>query len=292
MEWWSGRGGDGDGGRPLAEQLAEKARSAQHARTNTPPPTHTYIQHTYKHTRRYLFLIAPSAVLALLTTHKYTPLEVLWTFSIFLEAVAIMPQLVLLQRTNNIDNLTGNYVALLGSYRGLYIVNWVYRFFTERHYRQWVGESVMRGGGEGKADERGAQRGGGMPNPPPTVRTSLNNTKLPLKHQPTKRPPTKRRNQTPQPNALPTKQRPPKHTKQTTQSGCAASCRPRSTPTSSTTTTARGPTTSASRCRLSVDGERRRRCGGSAVAPARRRKTTRALKSARAQLAAERESVV
>lgn len=41
-------------------------------------------------------------------------LQVLWTFSIYLEAVAIMPQLVLLQRTQNIDNLTGNYVFLLG----------------------------------------------------------------------------------------------------------------------------------------------------------------------------------
>lgn len=40
--------------------------------------------------------------------------QVLWTFSIYLEAVAILPQLVLLQRTNNIDNLTGNYVFLLG----------------------------------------------------------------------------------------------------------------------------------------------------------------------------------
>ena len=41
-------------------------------------------------------------------------LQVLWTFSIYLEAVAILPQLVLLQRTQNIDNLTGNYVFLLG----------------------------------------------------------------------------------------------------------------------------------------------------------------------------------
>ena len=38
----------------------------------------------------------------------------IWTFSIYLEAVAILPQLVLLQRTQNIDNLTGNYVFLLG----------------------------------------------------------------------------------------------------------------------------------------------------------------------------------
>ena len=40
--------------------------------------------------------------------------KVLWTFSIYLEAVAILPQLVLLQRSRNIDNLTGNYVFLLG----------------------------------------------------------------------------------------------------------------------------------------------------------------------------------
>ncbi len=42
------------------------------------------------------------------------PTQVLWTFSIYLEAVAILPQLVLMQRTQNIDNLTANYVALLG----------------------------------------------------------------------------------------------------------------------------------------------------------------------------------
>jgi predicted LPLAT superfamily acyltransferase len=53
-----------------------------------------------------------------------TCLQVLWTFSIYLEAVAILPQLILLQRTQNIDNLTGNYVALLGSYRAFYILNW------------------------------------------------------------------------------------------------------------------------------------------------------------------------
>lgn len=40
--------------------------------------------------------------------------QVMWTFSIYLEAVAILPQLVLLQRTRNIDNLTGQYVFLLG----------------------------------------------------------------------------------------------------------------------------------------------------------------------------------
>ncbi len=40
--------------------------------------------------------------------------QMLWTFSIYLESVAILPQLVMLQRGQNIDNLTGNYVFLLG----------------------------------------------------------------------------------------------------------------------------------------------------------------------------------
>lgn len=50
----------------------------------------------------------------MLTSPGSTSLQVLWTFSIYLEAVAILPQLVLMQRTQNIDNLTANYVALLG----------------------------------------------------------------------------------------------------------------------------------------------------------------------------------
>jgi hypothetical protein len=151
-------------------------------------------------------------------------LQVTWTFSLYLEAVAILPQLVLLQRTRNIDNLTGQYVFLLGyfllhnlcsfylrsiryfcmlqwefflpqfwilitimlpyvnvvslfiflvllgklstfitscsayllhfktpvnlvtliccsAYRALYILNWVYRYFTEPHYVHWISMS-------------------------------------------------------------------------------------------------------------------------------------------------------
>lgn len=66
-------------------------------------------------------------------------MQILWTASLYLEAVAIFPQLTLLQKTQNIDNLTGNYVFLLGSYRGLYILNWIYRYFTEPHYVHYLG---------------------------------------------------------------------------------------------------------------------------------------------------------
>ena len=47
--------------------------------------------------------------------------------SIYLEAIAIVPQLIVLQRFREVDNLDGHYIFLLGSYRALYILNWVYR---------------------------------------------------------------------------------------------------------------------------------------------------------------------
>ena len=103
-------------------------------------------------TFRVAFLVAPAALLALwLSADRSSAMETAWTFSILLEAVAILPQLVLLQRTGNVDNLTGDYVFLLGTYRGLYVVNWFYRWMTEPGYKQWLGELVVweREGGRG-----------------------------------------------------------------------------------------------------------------------------------------------
>ncbi|XAR52091.1 hypothetical protein NMG60_11019990 [Bertholletia excelsa] len=102
---------------------------------------HKVVKQTYnkdEDTFRHYFLILPCFMLALLIHHDFTVMEVLWTFSLYLEAVAILPQLVLLQRSRNIDNLTGHYVFLLGAYRALYIINWIYRFFLENHQARWI----------------------------------------------------------------------------------------------------------------------------------------------------------
>lgn len=110
---------------------------------------HRVVRLTYdkdQDTFRSSVLIAVASVLALLVHMAFTPFEILWTFSIYLEAIAIFPQLFLLRRTQNIDNLTGNYVFLLGMYRGLYILNWIYRYFTEPRYKQvlvWVAGIVQ-----------------------------------------------------------------------------------------------------------------------------------------------------
>jgi ER lumen protein retaining receptor len=66
-------------------------------------------------------------------------IELLWTFSIYLEAIAILPQLIVLQRYREVENLTGNYIFFMGAYRALYILNWIYRAHVEPHYKHhWV----------------------------------------------------------------------------------------------------------------------------------------------------------
>jgi ER lumen protein retaining receptor len=84
------------------------------------------------------YLIIPCALLALVVNHKFTFWEVLWTFSIYLEAVAILPQLLLLQYTGDVDAITYDYIFCLGAYRALYLLNWIYRALTEEGYRQWI----------------------------------------------------------------------------------------------------------------------------------------------------------
>uniref|UniRef100_T1GPW3 ER lumen protein-retaining receptor n=1 Tax=Megaselia scalaris TaxID=36166 RepID=T1GPW3_MEGSC len=92
---------------------------------------------TYDHNHdsfRIEFLLAPAAILALLINHEFTVMEILWTFSIYLEAVAILPQLFLVSKTGEAETITSHYLFALGSYRALYLLNWIYRYYSESHY--------------------------------------------------------------------------------------------------------------------------------------------------------------
>ncbi|GAA5978496.1 hypothetical protein JCM11641_007963 [Rhodosporidiobolus odoratus] len=77
------------------------------------------------------YLLGPCAILALIFNYKFTPMEILWSFSIYLEAVGILPQLFMLNRTGEAETITTHYLFALGAYRALYVPNWVYRYFTE-----------------------------------------------------------------------------------------------------------------------------------------------------------------
>lgn len=77
------------------------------------------------------YLLAGAGVFSLIFTHKYSLGEILWSFSLWLEAVAIIPQLYILQKSGQAENLTVHYIFALGLYRALYIPNWFYRYFFE-----------------------------------------------------------------------------------------------------------------------------------------------------------------
>lgn len=83
---------------------------------------------------RMEFLIAPAAGLACLINHQFNVMEVLWTFSLYLEAVAILPQLFMISKTGEAESITSHYLFALGMYRGLYLFNWMYRYHYEGFY--------------------------------------------------------------------------------------------------------------------------------------------------------------
>ncbi|KAI0338378.1 ER lumen protein retaining receptor [Trametopsis cervina] len=77
------------------------------------------------------YLVGPCFLFSLVFNYSFSFTEILWSFSIFLEAVAILPQLFMLQRTGEAETITTHYLAALGAYRALYIPNWIYRYFAE-----------------------------------------------------------------------------------------------------------------------------------------------------------------
>ncbi|KAK7977009.1 ER lumen protein retaining receptor [Apiospora saccharicola] len=83
-------------------------------------PTHDPTLDTF----RVQYLLGGAAVLAVLIPYKWTMSEMLWAFSIWLEAA---------------ETITTHYLFALGLYRALYIPNWVWRYFTEpKHHVDWI----------------------------------------------------------------------------------------------------------------------------------------------------------
>ena len=102
---------------PLPHEVPLPVRPSPHTHhrrasdiTPTPSPTQDPSLDTF----RVEYLVGPCAVLALIFNYNFTFVEVLWSFSIFFESVAIIPQLFMLQRTGEAETITTHYLAALG----------------------------------------------------------------------------------------------------------------------------------------------------------------------------------
>ncbi|XP_005994322.1 ER lumen protein-retaining receptor 3 [Latimeria chalumnae] len=85
---------------------------------------------------RVEFLLVPVAGLSFLENYDFTLLEILWTFSIYLESVAILPQLFMISKTGEAESITTHYLFFLGLYRALYLGNWIWRYHYEGFFDQ------------------------------------------------------------------------------------------------------------------------------------------------------------
>lgn len=102
---------------------------------------------------RQIYLIAPCAIIPFICFifgdyHRLNGVfemfrEYMWIFSLFLESVAIFPQLILLQNAGEAESITSHYLLCLGLYRLFYLFNWIARYAFET--RGPDGISVLTG---------------------------------------------------------------------------------------------------------------------------------------------------
>lgn len=102
-----------------------------------------------------LYLIAPCSILAVFTTRgEISRLanpgslsgylsSYLTHFSMWVETVAIWPQLKLLMKLHEVENITSDYVVSMGAYRVLYLLAWGHEMMVkeirpDKRYFRWV----------------------------------------------------------------------------------------------------------------------------------------------------------
>ena len=94
-----------------------------------------------------LLLVLPTFVLGhFFNLDGASTFEIAWASSLYLEAVAAVPQLVLMVREGTCRSAVSHYIFLLASYRAWYVANWVWRYEHEPGYWQphvWVAGVVQ-----------------------------------------------------------------------------------------------------------------------------------------------------
>lgn len=96
-----------------------------------------------KDTCSLVVIVVPCALAAVILSSEYSVMEMLWSFSQFLEGFAMVPQYIFCYRDRGSRDLgVILYVLSLGGYRVFYAANWIYKKVQMPHYRDyesWIG---------------------------------------------------------------------------------------------------------------------------------------------------------
>lgn len=105
-----------------------------------------YYDKTYernKDTCSLVIIFMPCLTASILLSNEYSALEMLWTFSQFLEGFAMVPQYIFCYRDRQASDMgVLFYVLSLGGYRVFYACNWIYKKIVMPQYhdlQSWIG---------------------------------------------------------------------------------------------------------------------------------------------------------
>ena len=90
----------------------------------------------------HIYLIPFALLMTFLIHRRFTWWDMQWSFSLWLESVAVFPQITILAKNNGVESFTAHYLAALGSYRFFYILLWIHRYITSGT-RSWT--SILSG---------------------------------------------------------------------------------------------------------------------------------------------------
>ena len=90
----------------------------------------------------HVFLIPFALVMTFLIHKDWSWWGLTWSFSLWLESVAVFPQITIISKAKGTQAYIAHYLAALGSYRFFYILLWIYRYIKYRTI-SWV--SVFSG---------------------------------------------------------------------------------------------------------------------------------------------------
>ena len=85
----------------------------------------------------HYYLIIFAFFMTLIIHRSFQPKHFIWSFSLWMESVAVFPQITILQESGRAEKFTAHYLATLGSYRFFYILLWIYRYFWQKYF-SWV----------------------------------------------------------------------------------------------------------------------------------------------------------
>merc|ERR1719491_1299844 len=88
-------------------------------------------------------IFVPCFTASILLANEISALEMLWSFSQFLEGFAMVPQYIFCYRDRGSQDIgVTMYVLSLGGYRVFYAANWIYKKYHLPHYsdiHSWTG---------------------------------------------------------------------------------------------------------------------------------------------------------